>query len=161
MSTILTFAAGQTDRLLLGKLVTLNTLGVYGVAMTMATMPKAMIAALAARVLFPGFALLGREDRDQLSHKVIRTRGVLLSVSVVAMVGMIVGSPAFFRFLYDSRYWDAGWMAPLLCMSVWFAVLQASADGCLLSLGDTRRLTIVMFWKFAATAVCCWGGAMS
>ncbi|MEG4800014.1 oligosaccharide flippase family protein [Microcoleus sp. ARI1-B5] len=45
VSTALTFFAEQADRLILGKLLTLDVLGVYGVALTLADIPRSVTLA--------------------------------------------------------------------------------------------------------------------
>src|SRR5262249_39026667 len=62
VSTAITFLANQADRLLLGRLGSLETLGVYGLALTVATVPQQLGRSLAQTVLFPLFAKQARDD---------------------------------------------------------------------------------------------------
>jgi len=80
------------------------------------------------------------EERAIFERKVLKARRSVLTAALVMMLGVALVSPAFFRYLYDARYRDAIWMAPLLCIYIWFSVLQSSADRALLALGETRAL---------------------
>ena len=49
VGTVLTFLATQSDRLILGKLISLEALGVYGVAFALSDMPRQIIAMFCGR----------------------------------------------------------------------------------------------------------------
>ena len=47
-------------------------------------------------------------------------------VGLLLCVGVVAVAPAFFHCFYDARYAAAGWIAQLLALSVWVAVLNAN-----------------------------------
>ena len=158
VSTAITFFANQTDRLLLGRLGSLEALGIYGLALTVATMPQMLGGQLAQVVLYPLFANQAREDLSQLERKVLLARRVVLSAGLVSVLATMVLSPWFFKFLYDERYATAGWLAQLLCVYTWFSGLQLSADRVLLAVGDTRSLALSNAVNVVVTVLGCIGG---
>lgn len=139
LSTLLTFAVTQSDRLVFGKMISLSVLGVYHVAATLASIPITAIQSLASKVLFP---LFSRADRD--SEAFIRTfrdaRGVLLALSGWVMSGLIGGSPAAIALVYDDRYEAGGWMLRWLALAGWVSTAEAANSAVLLAQGQPRWL---------------------
>lgn len=154
-STAVTFFAAQVDKILLAKLLTLGEFGVYCMALTVTALPQTVCNRLGHAVLYPVLAEHVRRDVTKVPAVVNRARRVILPVSLVAVLGVCMGAPILFGYFYRPEYRDAGWIAPLLMLSVWFAILQASADRTLPALGDTRSLLVSNVVRLAATTVCC------
>lgn len=142
VSTILTFFATQIDRLMLGKLVDEGTLGVYGIAITLALMPVLLSGMIAGRVLYPLLAHITRVARGELEARMLAMRNVLMGLSSVLLLSVTFFAPAFFSLLYDERYESAGWMAQLLTFPVWCMLLQITSDRALQALANTRALAV-------------------
>jgi O-antigen/teichoic acid export membrane protein len=165
VSTAITFLANQTDRLLLGQLGSLAVLGVYGMALMVAAVPQQFGRCLTEMVLFPLFAKQARTDVSLLERKVLVARRLVLSAGLVATLGAMTASPWFFRLWYDTRYADAGWLAQVLCVYMWFTGLQFSADRALVAMGATPVLALANGVNAAVTVVGCivgyWLGGLS
>ena len=134
-STAVTFLASQSDRLVLGKLVSMTTLGLYGVAFALADMPRQIILAFAGRVGLPfvaGFASLGRSEFRAV---VLRYRRIVLLVGVVLLAVVVNSSDLFLVHVYDRRFRDAAWMAPILALGLWHTILYSTTTPCLTALG--------------------------
>ena len=155
VSTMMTFFSSQADRLILGKLVPMGIVGVYGIALMFARLPYEVGSRLAGIVLFPALAAVSRRDPQTLRAKLLELRDAILAFSQLGIVAVIVGSPWFFQFLYDARYSRAAGFAPLLGGAIWFSILQASADRALLALGDSRMLAISNFANLVFTVAGC------
>ncbi len=153
LSTIITFCAGQCDRILLSKLIPLEMLGVYTVALTLALLPNVLLSTLAFSVLYPLLCKAGREVDSAINDRLLRGRRTLLLFGMTLVLCIGAGADAFFRLLYDPRYFDAIWMTQLMCVSVWFMVLNTTLEISLLALGDSRANTFCGFVKFAACTV--------
>jgi O-antigen/teichoic acid export membrane protein len=143
-STILTFLSDQSDRLLFGKLIPIQTLGVYNIGATLGAMPTQALEAIGSRVLFPTYSrIVGRDDFSATFAKV---RLPLLIGGGTVVSGMIACGPSMVRILYDSRYWEAGWIVQFLSVAAWFQVLESSNSAALLAMGHTH-------WKAAIGAI--------
>jgi O-antigen/teichoic acid export membrane protein len=158
ISTLLTFLAGQVDRLMLGRLITLDDLGVYSLAMVVVMMPGNICGQLAATVLFPVLSASARSGTDVLASHVRRARRVILPAGVVAILGVVLGSPILFGYVYDQRYQTGAWMAQGLALGAWFAILRASIDRANLALGDSRTLAVSNVVRLIAVTVVSLGG---
>lgn len=158
LSTMFTFIAGQSDRLILGKLVPMSVVGVYSIALMFAKLPYDIGSRLAQIVLFPTLAAVARQDRETLHIKLLESRDAILAVSQLGLLFVIIGSPWFFNFLYDPRYNKAAFYAPLLAGTIWFTILQASADRALLAIGDARTLAVSNGANLVVTLAGCIAG---
>ncbi len=155
LSTMFTFIAGQLDRLILGKLVSMGVVGVYSIALMFARLPYEICSRLTQIVLFPTLAAVARQDRNTLHAKFIESRELILAVSQFGLLLVIIGAPWFFEFFYDPRYNKAAFFTPLLACTIWFTILQASADRALLAIGDARALATSNGINFFVTIVGC------
>ncbi|MBC7835858.1 MAG: oligosaccharide flippase family protein [Phycisphaerales bacterium] len=158
VSTLIAFVAGQMDRLLLGRLLSLSELGVYSVALTALMVPVAVCQRLAHTVLFPVLASHVRDDPRRLGRSVWRAREIVLPVSLAALLAVIAGAPVLFGYLYDDRYEAAGWIAQLLAIPTWFTLLQSSADRAVLAAGSSRSLATSGLVKLLVTGGCAAAG---
>jgi O-antigen/teichoic acid export membrane protein len=138
ISTAVAFIATYVDRAMLGKLVPIEVMGVYNMAVTLAFMPGELISRLTLSVLLPALAHHARSNPQTLAEKVLLARRVIMSVTLFVLLGLIVIAPPFFRILYDARYADAAWMTQLTVLAVWFVMLQGLSGTSLVAIGKTR-----------------------
>ncbi len=155
ISTALTFIALSADRMILGKLVPLDVLGVYSIAIALIIIPKNMVNTISRQVLFPTLSRYGRRNPRVLPQKFRLARGTMLSLAIFAFLGVVFFAPRFFELLYDERYHDAGWMAQLLAVPLWLGVLKMTAAPGLLAIGDSRSLAITNFVSAVITVIGC------
>jgi len=124
LSTAIGFIANQGDRLILGGLMTTETLGIYSIAFMLSNLPSTIVSQLSHKVLFPNFSRINREAPEQLKASLIKSK-LWLSVLVLPVTGMLMSWSQFIiDFMYDDRYAEAGWMMELLLLRV--------ATGCIL-----------------------------
>lgn len=128
ISTALTFVANQSDRLILGKLLTLNALGVLMVAYTLYSMPRELVMSISGSIILPAVSRKVDLPREQLREKLLRhRRPVLLALALmVALMG--VGGDWAVRILYDKRYAAAAWIFPILALGLWPRILDVTIN---------------------------------
>jgi len=155
VSTIITFIALQADRLILGKLLTLDQVGVYSIALSLVLMPRDLIGRLAGSVQYPLLARCVLERPEQLWQSVARTRTALLLVAQWSLLAIALGAQGFFTLLYDARYAKAIELAPWLSVSAFIWMLSISADRTLLAVGDSRSLAATNFARATSVIPAC------
>jgi len=145
VSTMLTFTAQSADRLIFGKLMTMQMLGVYSIGRMMAAAPTEAVAQVGMSVVFPLFSQIIASGQ-QLRPLFVRVRRPLLVLSgwVLAVLAACGGS--LIDVLYDDRYAEAGWVVQMLAVNAWFTVLSNVNVAALLALGQSK-------WMAATTAV--------
>ena len=152
VSTLLTFLALQADRLIFGKLVTMEELGIYGVAAMMAALPTQAILKLGGVVVFPAYS---RAKAAGSNFQAIfdQVRLPLLAGAGLITAGMVAGGDHLIELLYDWRYHEAGRMLQLLAVSGWFQVMQVTNGSALLALGSARSVAAANVVKLASMVV--------
>jgi len=143
LSSLLTFLAGQADRLVFAKMIPIALLGVYNIASMLAIMPTQIIQTLGSRVLFPAYSRMA--GHDDLKRVYWRARLPLLLGGGAVVTGLIACGPFLIRVLYDRRYEQAGWILQFLAAGAWFQILESTNSAALLAQG---RVT----WMAAGSA---------
>jgi O-antigen/teichoic acid export membrane protein len=134
---VLTFAVNEADRLIFGKMITLAELGVYHVALTIATIPVSAMHSLAAKVIFPLFSQVNQTG-EHLAEVFRRARRLHMTLSGWTLSGLMGGGQAAIALIYDDRYESGGWMLQLLALAAWFATPEATNSSASLACGYPR-----------------------
>lgn len=153
VSTMFTFLGLQTDKLILGRLVPFERLGIYAVAFAMTATVAGIFEQLVYRVLMPAMVHVSKVSSERFAEMVLQSRRVILMGAAIAVANLIILAPAIFSFLYDSRYQDAAWMTQLLCGGLWFTLLQRTGEACLLATDRTRALAQANALNFVVTLI--------
>ena len=137
LSTVLTFLAQQSDKLIFGKIVTLETLGVYWVAFNLAVLPTMGILKIGSQVAFPAYSEKVRAG-EGLAETFWRMRKPLVALGGAVLGVYLVAGGDIVSVLYDPRYAGAGWMLQLLALGSWFQIQECTNGSALLALGDAK-----------------------
>jgi O-antigen/teichoic acid export membrane protein len=141
LSTMLTFLASQSDRLIFGKLVDLALLGVYSIAQTLATAPSSLLAHMIQSVLFPHLSReLQRGAPLGPSYRKVRVPTAIFGGFLCG--ALIVAGPTFIDLVYGDRAEDAGLMVQILMLGNWFTTLRLLAGSAMLALGRPKWLAL-------------------
>ncbi|MEX1369325.1 MAG: oligosaccharide flippase family protein [Nannocystaceae bacterium] len=133
-SSIVVFLTANADRLILGKFLTTERLGIYSIAFGYSSMVVALVTKLADTVLFPLLARAQAQPR-QMMQLFLEARRLVLWAALGLCVAMLVGAPLFFELAYDPRYREAGTLVQWLVPLVWSLVMGLGLDLVPLSLG--------------------------
>lgn len=136
VSTLLTFLAGQSDRLIFGKMIPMEILGVYSIALMLATLPTQAVLKLGTSVVFPAYSRLA--SRDDFKVLFWRVRLPLLVGGAALVTGLVAAGPFLVGLIYDPRYAQAGWILQFLAAAAWFQILEVTNGAALLAKGHAR-----------------------
>jgi O-antigen/teichoic acid export membrane protein len=161
VSTLFTFLALQIDVVMLGKLIPMDELGVYSIAILVVAIPRALSGQIIQTILLPALAESHRSGHERLARNFARVRRVVLPGGLLALLGTVAVAPAFFVYLYAPEYHDAGWISQLSVLTLWFGFLQESSTRALLALGDARSSALANGVKSVATGLGCITGFAS
>ncbi|MCC6580496.1 MAG: oligosaccharide flippase family protein [Phycisphaeraceae bacterium] len=140
-TTVITFLARQLDRIMLGKLVSTEMLGVYGIAVIWSLVPTEMLQKVSHSVIFPLYCKITVAGRD-LASEAGRLRRPLLLIGGLTITTLLVGSRDIVSIMYDHRYWDAGPILQAMAFSAWFQILAVNYTPAALALGKSKWLAI-------------------
>lgn len=148
VSTMMTFFASQADRLMLGRLLTLELLGIYTIAFTFADLPRKVVQRISQQVMFPVISKYADLERSSLRAKILSKRKLLL-IGLAVLVTVLAGfGDIIIKILYDERYQQAGWMLPILAVGLWPLLLSATIDKALYAIGNPKSVAFGNCLKF-------------
>lgn len=153
ISTALTFAAEQADRLILGKLFAFKLLGIYGIALLLSDVPRQVVIALSGKVIFPSISKVIHQSREDAIIKILKMRRsflIVLSISMAALVGL---GDLIVRMLYDIEYHPAAWMLPILAIGIWPRLLAHTSEAYLFAIAKVKYMAYGNFTRLVATVV--------
>lgn len=152
VSTLTTFLAGQADRLIFGKMIPLEMLGVYSIAAMLATMPAQLIVKIGSAVIFPAYSRIVQAG-ESLRSAMTKVRKTLMLGGGALVAFMAATGSALVSVLYDERYADAGLMLQILSIGTWFQILQCTNGSALLALGNARWVAAGNLAKLIGLAI--------
>jgi O-antigen/teichoic acid export membrane protein len=158
ISTALTFFAEQADRLILGRLLGFTMLGIYGIALTFADVPRAVTLALNGKVLMPALSKMIDLPRPVIRDKLNRKRKLILAAIVPVVAIMVSFGDFVITTLYDQRYEQAAWMLPILSLGIWPRLLANTNEPVLMALGKPQYNAAANLTRFMSTVLGIWIG---
>jgi O-antigen/teichoic acid export membrane protein len=147
-SSAMHFLATQTDRLVLGKLISLSMFGIYNLALGIAILPSTLIEKVGGTVIFPSLAKLIHLERSELRAKILKNRGLVLAAISVLLALLISTGDIIISIMYDERYSQAGWMLSVLSLGIWPLALTNTIGPVLLALGQSQYSAFGKFLSF-------------
>jgi O-antigen/teichoic acid export membrane protein len=145
VSTMLTFLSQSCDRLIFGKLLTMEMVGIYSVGKQMASAPQEAVGHIGSNVVFPFYSRIVTSGQP-LPLVFGRARFPLLVLAGWGLAVLAATGDAVIDVLYDDRYKAAGWVVQVLALAAWFTVLWSTNVAALLALGHSK-------WMAATTGV--------
>jgi O-antigen/teichoic acid export membrane protein len=133
LSTACFFFASQGDKLILGKVLSMEGLGIYNIGFFLASFPVLLAAAVTQRVMIPVY----RENAAP--SKIRRLRYLMSAGPILLLVLLSLLGPWLVALLYDDRYATAGAVVVLLSLAFMPQVIGTTYDQAALARGDSRR----------------------
>lgn len=151
LSTLLAFLVGQSDRLIFGKLMPLEMLGVYSIALMFSMVPSQVTNQVGTSVVFPALSrIIG--SKGDLAAAFRRVRLAIFALGGLVVVCLFSGARPLIEILYDPRYESAGWILELLVLGTWFQILEVPSGSALLASGLPRWLAAANGFKLLGIA---------
>ena len=137
VATAMTFLLNQSDRLVLGKVISVGELGVYAIAVLWAQAVPELVQLLSVNILFPVYARLAGLERERQRRELARYRIAVLALGLPPLWLLAIFGHEVVELLYDPRYAEAGWMLQILALGMLGSVVSSSAERVLLARGDS------------------------
>lgn len=138
VSTVFTFFAGQSDRLILGKLFELGFFGVYTLAVNIANLPPQLVKRVFGSVLMPAIAEMKSRPREDMLASLRRVRWKPTLAAMVGLASLSSVADVVVGFLYDDNFREAGWMLSIILVGNAIGIVQASTAPALIALGTPQ-----------------------
>jgi O-antigen/teichoic acid export membrane protein len=151
-STMLTFFATSSDRLIFGKFISIGQLGVYSIAAIWAAIPVFVLGHVFSNVVFPLLSRARNEGHDVGTWFHSTRRPVVIAAAWLTTC-LVAGGPTGMLFLYNERAADAGWIVQILALGAWLHALENGNSNAVLALGQPKWLAAANGAKVAGMLV--------
>ncbi len=158
LSTTFNFIAFRIDLALVALLVPVDVVGVYSIAVMLSNVVREVLAQVNRLIVLPTFSTALRSGPEALPRVIGRVRNNILPAALAGTVAAVALAPVLFDGLYDARYHDAGWIAQLSMLGVWFSYLCDMSGSALLAVGDSRSWAVTTAFKAVSTTLGCLAG---
>jgi O-antigen/teichoic acid export membrane protein len=138
LGTALTFCATQADKIMLGRLISLTLLGIYGLAYQLSDVPRSIISSLGSRVAYPFIAKIVHQPLSEFRTQFLRYRLLTLLAAAVLLSLMANGGGPVILHLISRRFHEAAWMVPILTVGLWQTTLYQTSWPVLYSWGKAK-----------------------
>lgn len=142
-STICGFLLFQGDRIILGRVLTLDQLGIYNIGLFLATVPVMLGNAIAARLFIPMYRQHPPGESAENRHILTRTRAGLSALLLVVAFVLAWAGPPLVGLLYDPRYQSAGGILVVIACIQMIQVIPISYEYSALAASDSRGFFIM------------------
>lgn len=147
-ATIAGFFLIQGDRAVLGKLIPLNELALFAIALVFVQATYDLTNAIGARIVFPLYAQRPPGDSAENWRRIARARWLLSLGSCGILSILALSGNWLIRVLYDPRYEAAGPILVLLAIGTLLKLIVLSYPAMALSAGRSGRFALYL--SFAA-----------
>lgn len=138
LATGLTFFATQGDRVFVSKLLTIDQLGVFSVAIVLAKVIELIATAMSVRLLVPVYAAVGNEPPQSLDKKVRKIKLGFCALFIPPVLFLAILGSWLIELMYDDRYIDAGWMLQVMVVGTLFEAFAGSLTPVMIGKGHVR-----------------------
>jgi len=137
-STVASFLVMQSDKLILGRYLSMEGLGLYNIGYFLAGFPLLLGQSLTGRLMIP---IYRENPPDRSPENFARLRRVRLALSgllMALMVPLALGGIWLVDLLYDARYTSSGPVVVIMAIALLPQILTLSYDQAALASGDSR-----------------------
>ena len=153
ISTMVTYVAGNLEKLAFGPLFGNAAFGVFWIAVMLSEVGPRLMKMLGSQVGFPALADLYRRDFDRFRYRFGHARlAMILPTHAGVLLVVLFGGP-FVMWVYPAAYAAAAWILPVLALNSIAGVVNATYGNAFLATGRTVQIVKVVVAQVAAIAV--------
>ncbi len=157
VSTVITFFAATTDRWIIGGVLSIATLGLYGVAMRFAELGPLLFRMVGQWVGFPALSEVYRRDPESFGKKLLKLRIAVCIPICVLLLGMILLGPLVTYICYRGsrdNLVEAGWIIQVLSFMSLAGTVASSYGSVYLAIGRTFYNMLAVGGQFVCLTTC-------
>lgn len=143
LSTVVGFFLSQGDKIILGKYLSLETLGIYNIGFFLASFPLLMGGTVTRRTLIPIYRELPPKDSPENFRKLRKMRFALSGALMGIMFALALVASWLINTLYDPRYVLAGGILVMIACAQVPHLIALTYDQAALAAGDSRRFFVL------------------
>jgi len=148
----------EADKFLLGKYVTLETLGIYNIGYFLASFPFMLSRVLGSRVMVSYYKNANDQDSLGTNKKARKLLFSLFGGMAMSVIPLVLIGTWLVGFLYDERYVSAGLVLVTLTAMHIPHIAQIPYQNAVLAISSARNYFTLMAIKAVIVVACIWIG---
>lgn len=158
LSTAFAFVSQQGDKAILGKLLSLDTLGIYNIGYFLAGFPILLGVTLCNNLLIPVYRDRPPSESAENRAKIGKMRRVVSAALFAMLSVMAVLGPWVVGVLYDARYETAGAMLVVIALAFLPQAIGVTYERAALAAGDSRGAFVYSGLRAVLQVLCLLAG---
>lgn len=142
-STVAGFLVLQSDKLILGRFLTMEELGLYNIGFFLAGFPLLLGQQLVQRLMVPLYRASPPKESRANFLRLRKLRFMLSGFLFAAVIPLAFGGMWVVGLLYDPRYATSGAVTMIVCLALLPQMLGLTYDQVALASGDTRGFFVL------------------
>jgi O-antigen/teichoic acid export membrane protein len=151
-SSIIGALISNSDRLLLGGMISATELGVYAIAFNIFLFTEQLLTRVVVGVAYPAISEIVRERPHDLRTAYYRVHRIIALLAYFCSGLLMASGHALIALLYDARYADAGWMLQILAVGLIAAPFQIASQT-FMALGKPKLNTLILVLRLVTVIV--------
>ena len=147
LSTICGFVVAQGDKIILGRLLTVEALGIYSIGFFLASFPVMLAAQVTSKVLIPLYREHPPGASLQNFTKIRKLRFAVTTGLFALLILLSLLGPLLVDFLYDARYATSGVILVLVACAQMPLAVGLTYNHAALASGNSRQFFVVTLIK--------------
>jgi O-antigen/teichoic acid export membrane protein len=135
---VLTYIAFNIDILVAGKLISVDLVGMYGMALVLARAPQDLFGRIISPILLPAFAEK-QDDRKALCRAILRITKVIMLFAVPLVILAIIYGRNILSLVYGAQYSAVAAPFGLLCIYVLLIIQGMILGSVFFGLGQPEK----------------------
>ena len=157
LSTLIGFASNSAGSMIIAKFVSMQQVGLFSMAATLAKAVEQVYEQISNKILFPMYSEIVRTEPDVLAARIKKVRLLVMTAFLPALWFLIVFGQWVVDFLFDSRYQAAGWILQVFAIGL-IPMVVSGAGPFYLALGNSRLMMGMSFIRFLSFVICMYLG---
>jgi O-antigen/teichoic acid export membrane protein len=147
LSTICAFIVAQSDKIILGKFLTTEALGIYSIGFFLASFPIMLTGAVSSKVLIPLYREHPPATSAENFTKIRKLRFAVTGGLFALLILLSFIGPLLIDFLYDPRYSASGVILVLVACAQMPLAVGLTYNHSALASGNSRQFFVVILIK--------------
>jgi O-antigen/teichoic acid export membrane protein len=148
LNTMIGWSATNLDRFIIGKMMGMETLGIYTIGLNLGIALEMFFIQLLGNSYFPALSQV-LNDKTRCTRIFMRSLSALMALAAPLLVIQALFGSQIIAMLYDNRYAAAGMVLLWVSIRGMARIISIISSSTLLAFGEPRCATIAMAWSLA------------
>ncbi len=157
-SSALGFIVSHSSSLILGKFLTMSSLGLFSIGVTLSRVVETIHSTIAAKVILPVYTKINHLDTHEKRKRLVKLKLAMMGLFLPVLWVLTVFASDIVGLIFDPRYQGASWILQLYSLA-YIPMIISGLGSFYVVMGDTKllaQLTVTKTIIFFSTVFLGW-----